>query len=213
MSPVRAVLLACLVGMAITGGALANHQDPQKRVTPADQARAKAMLLRKADFPATFRALPPSPDTHVTCKALDESDLTLSGDATSGFAGGTVLFLSTAQVYATQTDSRMSWRRFTSAPGVRCLRETFRREAARSGVVLRSFRRTSFPRLAEQSDAFRMVATRQGVRAVADIVILRQGRGQAAVLITSVRQPLPKAEEVRLARVVAGRMARAMRGG
>lgn len=58
MGPVRAVLLACVVGLAITGGALADHQDPQKRITSADQARARAMLLQQSDFAPGFRGTP-----------------------------------------------------------------------------------------------------------------------------------------------------------
>lgn len=206
--------LACffLIALVASGVALADHLDPQERFNRADQARAKAMLLRKADFPSTFKASRPSPETHITCDALDESDLTLTGEAESNnFAGGTFLFTSVAQVYATEADARTSLRRGMSAAGVRCLRETFSRDAARSNVELLSFERISFPRVAQQSVAFRTVARTQGVRAYVDIVVMRQGRAQTGVLFTSLPQAMPRADELRYARLIADRMQRALR--
>lgn len=213
MRPLRRAL-ACsfLIALVASGVALADHLDPQKRFNRADQARAKAMLLRKADFPPTFKASRPGPDTHITCDALDESDLTLTGEANSNsFERGTVFFISAAQVYGTEADARTSLRRGTSAAGVRCLRETFSRDAARSNVELLSFKRMSFPRLAQQSVAFRMVARSQGVQVFVDIVVMRHGRAQTAVLFTSVVQAMPRADVLRYARLVAGRMQRALR--
>jgi hypothetical protein len=46
----RIVTLRLAVVLVATGSALAARGDPQKRITPADQARAKAMLLRAADL-------------------------------------------------------------------------------------------------------------------------------------------------------------------
>jgi hypothetical protein len=206
-------VLACslLVALVTSGSAFADHLDPQERFNRADQARARAMLLRKADFPPVFTSSQPTPDTHFTCEALDESDLTITGDAESrNFQGGPFLFTSIASVYATERDSARSWQRGTSAAGEQCLRATLRRDAAQENVTFVSFRRISFPRLAEQSVAYRVVGAYQGVRAFVDLIVMRHGRAQAGVLITSVGRPMPKAEEVRFARLVAGRMARAM---
>ena len=72
----RVLVLALLLGLVVTGAALAGRGDPQKRIVPADQARAKAMLLRKSDSAVPYRVtrLPDTGDFY--CKALDESDLT-----------------------------------------------------------------------------------------------------------------------------------------
>lgn len=210
-------LLACLLLLALvaSGTALADRGDPQRKITKADQARAKAMLLQRSDFPAAFKATSPGPDVEDSyCKALDESDLTLSGDAESKeFEGGLFFISSLAQVYATAADSNVSWRRGTSAAGMKCAGDIFRRDAARNRATLESFRKLAFPRLAEQSIAFRIVLSSEGIRIVVDAVVMKHGRAQAAVVLGSGLAPMPKAEEVRYARIVAGRMARAMRGG
>jgi len=215
MRPVRRllcfVLLLALVG---TGAALAARGDPQKKITPADQARAKAMLLRKADFGLGFKATPASADEgDFYCKALDESDLTLTGEAESPtFQGGVEFVSSFSQVYGSLADSNTSWRRGTSAAGDKCVRDEFRRQFQKDGIRLESFRRMAFPRFAERSIAYRLVASSQGVRVYFDVVVLQQSRGQAALLLGSALAPMPKAEELRLTRIVAGRMVKAMRG-
>lgn len=200
------VLLLALVG---TGAALAARGDPQKKITAADQARAKAMLLRKADFSAVFKATPASADEgDFYCKALDESDLTLTGEAESPtFQGGVEFVSSLSQVYRSLADANASWRRGTSAAGEKCLRTEFARDG---GLV--SFRRKAFPRLGQRSIAYRLVASSQGVRVFFDVVVVQQSRGQAALLLGSAVTPMPKAEAVGLTRIVAQRMAKAMRG-
>ena len=217
MRPVRRLLVVLsLVGLVTAGSAVANHLDPQKRIRPADQARARAMLLRKADLSPAYKATPASPDeVDVDCKALDESDLTLTGEAESPefqVQGGVEFISSLAQVYASVADANTSWRRGTSAAGEKCAKDEFRRQFQKAGIRLDSFRRTAFPRLAERSVAYRLVASSQGVRVYIDVVVLMQSRGQAALLLGSALTPIPKAEQVRLARLVAGRMAKSMRG-
>lgn len=209
----RVLSIALLLALVCAGAALAARGDPQKRYTPADQARARAMLLRASDFGLGFRAMPPSPqEADVYCKALDESDLTLTGEAESPtFQGGVEFVSSLAQVYASARDSATSWKRGAGAAGDTCVREQFRRTFRRQGGRLERFVRMAFPRLAERSIAYRLVVSAQGVRAFVDVVALKQGRGQAALLLGSALTPMPKEEEVRLARTVARRMTKVMR--
>ena len=210
----RLLALALLLALVGAAAALAARGDPQKKITPADQARAKAMVLRNADFGLGFKATLASADEgDFYCEALDESDLTLTGEAKSPtFRGGVELVSSLSAVYRSLADSNTSWRRETSAAGDTCARDEFRREFQRDGIRLESFRRMTFPRLAERSIAYRLVASSQGVRVYFDVVVLQQSRGQAALLLGSALAPMPRAEEVRLARIVAGRMAKALRG-
>jgi hypothetical protein len=174
------------------------------------------MLLRKADLAPVYKSTPASTsdDDDLYCKALDESDLTVTGDAESpDFELQTVFLSSTAQVYETAADANASWRRGTSAAGEKCIGDVFRREFAKQGIRVLGFRRLAFPRLAQRSVAYRLIAGAQGVRVYFDVVVLQQSRAHAAVLLGSVLTPLPKAEEIRLARIVEGRMKTAMRGG
>lgn len=171
------------------------------------------MLLRKADLGPEFKATRSSSSDDFYCRALDESDLTLTGEAESpNFQLLLVFASSLSQVYATVADSRTSWRRGTSAAGEKCVRDEFRRLFRSQGGILESFRRLAFPRLAEKSVAYRFVSSVQGVPLYLDVVVLRHGRAQVALLLGSFRVPVPKGEEVRLARLLAGRMSVAMRG-
>jgi len=219
MRPVRRllcfVLLLALVG---TGAALAARGDPQKKVTTADQARAKAMLLRKADFAPGVKATPPSRnESDFYCEALDESDLTLTGEAESPDFGTTPFFVtSLASVYRSVSDSNTSWRRGTSAAGVNCAAGEFRRLAREERWQFVSLKRISFPRLAKRSVAYRVVFTvpvgNERGRITIDLIALQDGRAQAALFYGAVVLAPPKADEVALARIIAGRMAKAMRG-
>lgn len=207
------VLLLALVAASMGGAALADRGDPKERFNRADQARAKSMLLRASDL-AGFTARPGgSSDTDFYCRALDESDLTVTGKAESPqFTAGAAFVTSQAYVYARVADSNASWRRGTSAAGQRCLREGLRRELSGTNIKLVSFGKLSFPRLGPRSVAFRVVAAQQGVRIYLDLLAVQNGRAQAAVVLGSGLTPPPRATEVRFGRLVAARMAKAMRG-
>lgn len=203
-----------MLTVAGAGTALAGRGDPQKRIVPADQARAKAMLLRKADFGLGFQSIPSGgQDADVYCPALDESDLTLTGEAESPtFQGGVEFVSSLSQVYESRADSSTSWRRGTSPAGEKCARVQLGRAFERQGGRVETFKKIPFPALAEKSVAYRLVVTTQNVRAFVDVVVLKQGRAQAALLLGSALTPMPRDVELELARTVAGRMAKAMRG-
>jgi hypothetical protein len=214
-------LLACFILFAFVGagGALAARGDPQKRINPADQARAKAMLLRKADLGPGFQATPPaSDDDDLYCKALDESDLTLTAEVESPdfrrlTQDSVTIVSSLAQIYETVGQANASWERGTSAAGVSCIRQITAATLRKEGVRLSSFKAIAIPRLAQRSVAFRAVAVQQGVRLYVDLVALKHGRAQVGMAFASALAPTRRAEELALGRIVAGRMATAMRGG
>jgi hypothetical protein len=206
---------AVVLALVVTGTALANHGDAQRKLTPPDQTRARAMLLRKADLPPAFQARPRTPDTtHVYCKALDESDLTLSGDAESKQFDAQVLFAQSAsQVYRTLADAKTSWRRSTSPAGIRCIRTLIAREYAKAGLQVRSFRSISFPKVSTgRTLAYRLAFVSQGVPVYLDFIGIEHGRAHVNLGLGSALQPFPKVEAVKLARLLAKRMATAMRG-
>lgn len=209
----RALAVLLVVGLVVTSSALAARGEPRKRITPADQARAKAMLLKRGDVPGYVASpvMPESPTPY--CKALDESDLTLSGDAESpDYTAGATVVSSYAQVYSTRAQADASWRRGTSRAGEKCALTVVRKELAREGVQLESFGSVAFPSLAEGTIAYRAVASNQGVRIVVDVVTLRRGRAHVALAFGSAIVPFDRPAQIRLARVLAARMAKAMRG-
>jgi hypothetical protein len=214
----RLLVLAVVVALVSSGAALAARGDPQKRINAADQARAKAMLTRKADLGLGYRAFPSgSGDFDGYCKALDESDLTVTGEAkTPTFVSGLVTVNTNSTVYESVADANASWRRGTSSAGIACITNLLRTEFAKGGLRLLSLRTLPFPRLAAKTASYRVAFTRQSqgvtVRAYVDLVVLQQARAQVAVLFGSAIDPLERPEQVRIARILAGRMARAMRG-
>jgi hypothetical protein len=213
----RLLAAAALLALVVSGAALAavaEHGEPKRKIVAADRARAKAMLVKRSDLPAGFKTSRPEPDTgHPYCKAVDESDLTLTGEAEiPGFEKPLFFVSSISQVYASGADANTSWRRGTSSAGLRCVRRLYAQELKEEGATVRSFRTLAFPKLAQRTVALRMLATAQGVTVVVDLVALQQGRAHSTLVFVSALAPVPKAEQHRLARVVAGRMVKAMRG-
>lgn len=214
MPPLRRAV-ACLLALALAlaGAALAARGDPQKKIKPADQARAKAMLLRAADLPGAKAGRPSSSDDDFYCEALDESDLTLTGEAESpDFERGFTFISSLSQVYESLADANASWRRGVSAAGVKCARDAFRDELRKSGDRLVSFRKIAAPRSAQRSAAFRIVGETMGLRIYLDFVVLMQSRAHTAIVVGSALEPFPRRELNRLSGVVGARMKTAMRG-
>lgn len=218
MSLVRRLLaLVAVLGLLPAGTALADHLEPEKRIRPADQARARSMLLRSADVPGAVAQPRSGGEPHLTCSALDESDLTVTGDAESAtWTWGPAVVSSAASVYASERDAATAWRRGTSAAGIHCLRSELGRAFLQQGARLGSLSRISFPRVAPRTAAYRLTLTGeaqgQRIRVTLDFVVLMRGRAQAGIVVASVLGPAVRTTEVRLARTVAARMARAMRG-
>jgi hypothetical protein len=214
LSEVRATLLiALVVGLIGAGAALAGRGDPQERITPADQARAKSVLVRLGDMNAAFRDFPTvdNPNTPY-CAALDESDLTVTGQANSAtFVAAPEFVVSRSYVYESLSDANASWRRGTSSAGQACLRQLMHAQVRDTAVRLVSFKPIPFVKAAKRTAAFRIVASRQGIRVYLDLIALQHGRAQVSIVYGNAFAPPPTSEEARLARLVARRMARAMR--
>src|SRR5918996_1704538 len=215
MRPVRASLVSVVaVALVAAATASADHLDPQERIRPAEQARAKAMLLRQSDLPGFQRQASSGSDAHLTCRALDESDLTVTGDAESArWSASVVSMTSSSTVYATRADAATSWRRGTSAAGMRCLREELASEFARQGARVSSLRRLVIPSLAQRSAAYRLLLTAkvqgQTLTVTIDFVVLMHGRALSALVVGTALVHPDRAAEVRLARIIAARMAAA----
>lgn len=211
----RAILvLGLLVGLVASGAALAARGDPTERLTPADHARARSMLVRASDMSVAFAAIPVAdkPDTFY-CAALDESDLTVTGQANSpSFTSTTEFVVSRSYVYESRADASTSWKRGTSSAGQSCLRRALVAELRGTSVRLVSFRRLPFPAVAKRSAAFRIVASRDGLRLYLDLITLQHSRAEVAIVYGSALTAPPAGEERRLARLTARRAEKAMRG-
>lgn len=223
MRPLRQLLAYVLLFafLVASASALATHQEPKKRLTRADNARARTMLIRRSDLPAGFRAQASGGENpHVDCPAsVSEADLTLTGEAEGAqFTGAGAVFYVTSlsAIYTSVGDASASWRRGSSAAGTKCLAGLLGRVFVMQNIDFIALQKLAFPRVSERSIAHRVTlsaTTAQGtVPLYVDVVGLMRSRAQALVFVGSALVPPQRSEELRLARIVAGRMASAMRG-
>ncbi len=217
-------MLTVLVALAVTPVAWGADGEPKKALTSKGNATARSVVLKRADLSTAF-TLHTRPDEDlpkgVRCGALDESDLTITGEAQSpdfqlSQPGLFVTIGSTTNVYRSLGEAGKSWKRGTSSQTTTCLADIVRLSAPPGQrVSIVSAKRLTFPKMAPRTSAFRVVATMtiggNKVRAYIDAIILQHGRIQSGVVFTSLGRPVGKADELGLAALVADRMARANR--
>ena len=217
-------VISVLVALAVTPVAWGADGEPKKALTSKGNATARSVVLKRGDLSTAF-TLHTRPDEDlpkgVRCGALDESDLTITGEAQSpdfqlSQPGLFVTIGSTTNVYRTLGEAGKSWKRGTSAKTTTCLADIVRLSAPRGQrVSIVSAKRLTFPKVAPMTSAFRVVATLtiggNRVRAYVDAIILQHGRVQSGVVFTSLGRPVGQADELGLAGLVADRMARANR--
>ena len=217
-------MLTVLVALAVTPVAWGADGEPKKALTSKGNATARSIVLKRGDLSTAF-TLRTRPDEDlpkgVRCGALDESDLTITGEAQSpdfqlSQPGLFVTIGSTTNVYRSLGEAGKSWKRGTSAQTTTCLADIVRLSAPPGQrVSIVSAKRLTFPKVAPMTSAFRVVATMtiggNQVRAYVDAIILQHGRIQSGVVFTSLGRPVGQADELGLAALVADRMARANR--
>ncbi|HEX3290243.1 MAG TPA: hypothetical protein VHR46_02535 [Gaiella sp.] len=219
-------LVALLVfAFLVPGIAAAANGEPKKALTKEGQATAHAVVVKRGDLGQGFTAVAREKDDGVPkgarCGPLDESDLTVTGDAASpdfrlAQQAAFVTVGSTAQVYRTLREANASWNRGTTSQTTTCLADIVRLSAAPGQkITVLSATRVRFPSLSPKTTAYRLVLTvkigAQEVRAYVDAVVLQHGRVQAGILFTSLGRPVEQAQRVALAAVVAARLAKAAR--
>jgi hypothetical protein len=225
----RAMLLAAVAAaLLVPVAAAAADGQPKKALTTAGQSTAKSVLLRRGDLGTGFAAVARDKDQHLPkgarCSALDETDLTVTGDAASPdfrLAQGALFVTvgSTVAVYRTLREANTSWSRGTVKQTTTCLGDIVRLSGAPGQkVTLVSAKKIPFPSVSPKTAAYRIVVNitvggNQRVRAYVDAVILQHGRIQTGLLFTSVGQPVGDADRLALAKVVAARMAKAVGPG
>ena len=227
----RVVLLTLLTLACVGSGAgAAAPGDPQKRIVPADQAKARSVNITRADLGQGWKAETPDPrvgdDFRCSIYNPDESDLTLTGEAESADLSyvqpSELLFVKSAvSVYKSVAQLNASWQR-TVRPGfARCFAEAISAGIAEGGgkgaFKASSQGKLAFPRIAPQTAAFRVVGrmTANGATlpVTVDLVAVGRDRAVALIFVVSVVQAPDAAGERALARLVAARLAKAFPGG
>ena len=206
---------AAVVASISAGAVLAG--DPTKEqvaLTAAGNAHAKPEVLRRKDVGPGWSGGSRKPDlTGLHCSYKPkQSDLVIVGAAETTWHRQGFEIDSEAQVLRTPKMVRLDWQRTVVAPQVlACLRESFEKQLGSSGKLV-SLRRVAVPQLATFARAFRItidVKTSGGsIPVESDFVLLGQARNEISlsVLGPSAAKALLRKAELRLARVLVGRM-------
>jgi hypothetical protein len=210
----RALFIGALAAVLVPA-ALAANGEPQKKLTKADQARARAASLRRTDFGSGWTASrSPSDNSHPRCSTYnpDNSDLVETGDYDSPdfrLASGSTVSVSTG-VFRTAKMASTAYRRVAvpALPG--CFAELFRKGTGNPSAVTIAFSGPiRFPRYGDRSSAYRISgvvkAQQQSVAFTIDLVVFTKGRYDVALLLLGIGKPLPPAMEQSLAARVAAR--------
>jgi hypothetical protein len=193
---------AVLVALALGGSvALAANGDPQRKLTKAGQARAKAAALQRPDFPSGWmqKVNQPSSDANPRCSYYnpDQSDLVEIGKYDSPdfeLPNGASVSSSTG-VFRTAAMGKTAYSRVAQPALAKCLAELFKKGAGATNTTIFSAGRLQFPRYGERSDAFRVVASVKApsgsARAYLDVFLFNRGAIDVAVLALGINHPLP----------------------
>jgi hypothetical protein len=221
MRTLAVFLLAGLLAPAVAGAA---DGEPRKALTKQDQATARSVVVKRGDLGQGFTAVARDKNDGLPkgarCGPLDESDLTVTGDAASpdfrlAQAPVFVTVGSTAQVYRTLREANTSWNRGSTRQTTTCLGDIIRLSGGPGQkITVVSAKKIRFPSVSPKTAAYRIVVNvtiggNQRVRAYVDAVILQHGKVQSGLLFTSFGSPVGDADRIALAKVVAARMAKA----
>jgi hypothetical protein len=213
-----AVLAAATLTLAL-GGLAARADKEQIHLTAADQASARATVLKKADLGTigTWTGGSVKPDLGSTppCASFQpkQSDLVLTGAAETKFKQPGIEFDSEAQVLRTAQMVKLDWQRTAIAPGLLpCLRTVLAKNSGPTTTIV-SVRRIAFPHLSQYTTAIRVIldvkvgSSPVPVRAFVDVVFVGHGRTEISLTTTAlmVNDKVTRAAEARLALIMAAR--------
>jgi hypothetical protein len=209
--------VAALAAAVVVPAAVGSDGEPQKRLTKADQAKARAIVLRRSDFPAGWVGKPKTntsqDDPRCSNYNPDQSDLIETGEVDSpDFTRADGSFVSSSVgVFKTMAMAKTGYARVARPQLASCFGELFTKGAAPAKVELLHVGAMPFRRLGDRSNAYRLTAnvTLQGttIPVAIDIVTFNHGRVDAAMIFLGIRSPLPTSFEQSLAAKVAARAA------
>ncbi len=204
----RRSFFAFVVAIALIGAAAAvGAEDPRKeqeRLTPADMALAKSMLLRRGDLGTGWKRgrVTPDDDESFSCPGFnpDFSAFTITGKGEAIFdhaSGASVATFS--EVYESKRQAIGDFRTGAKPAFARCLRKLLEEEAKKSSdkqTTLRvaSARMVAAPRLGERSVAYRVVlnvsARGQVVPIYLDLLAFQKARSIGLVMTINPFRPI-----------------------
>ena len=188
------VAALALVAATAAEPASAPPSKEQIRFTRADQAAARAAVLRVRDLGSSGwsgGAVTPDLSSGPSCAgyAPKQSDLVVTGAAETAWHRTGLELRSVAQVLKTRAMVARDWQRTVADPrAVGCLRGAVTKGLTSSERLV-SFKRLAFPRLATYATAYRALidVSAQGshARVLADLVLVGRGRTELTLMIAA----------------------------
>ncbi|HVM69661.1 MAG TPA: hypothetical protein VM204_07490 [Gaiellaceae bacterium] len=211
----RRLAAALAVAAIAVAGAAAAPGDPQRRIDAAETAKARSVLLKRADLAAGWKAGKPAPDEPLDCEgySTDESDLTVTADVRSpDFTQKASVVASAASVYVSATQAATSWSRQIRPKLLDCMVSALREELAGEATLkVLAKRRLPLARVAPRAAHYRLVLElavgERRARLHNDIVVLGRGRMNVALYFTAMGGPFAARDVAGLTRLTAARLA------
>jgi hypothetical protein len=214
------VVVASLAGASAAIAAVGDPLDPKVAITKADQARARAALLRQSDLGPGWTnrsTAQPSSLKAPICPQIrpDYSKLTLTGHAESVFDNGNGGFqvISDVEVWKTVKQAEQHMGALLKPALPRCIRYSLLKSVGGTqGVTLLPTKARKLGKFAEVSVSYRVpVAIESGGQTFvvnSDYVFLRKGRTEVYINVTapSTDEDQVTAFVTRLAKTLAARI-------
>ena len=189
------LVLGAFVASAAVAVAGSDPGKEQVHLVAADQAAARAAVLRLADLGSGWTGGPkkPSLSSKPPCTNWQpkQSDLVLTGAAESDFKHPGLEIDSGAQVLRTAKMVKLDWQRTAVAPGlVPCLRSFLQKQSTSDATVV-SVRRLAFARVApaDYTVAYRVEvdvrASGTTVPVYSDVILVGRGRTEIDLTVTA----------------------------
>lgn len=228
----RAVHYVVLVGaLALAGVATAATTDPQFAVDPADQSWAHAVVLTRADLGTGWRQTPPAKEAQeeetgsdasmAFCPEAisDQSDLVVTGGASSDFTRGSSSVTSFATIWRTEEDAQASFDRTVAVmPALQaCTAKILTASFSGIRMTVTENRALPFPALTPQLAAYRLKVVIKSTGRTPkkpkplvvnyDTILFGRGRATVWLVVTSFSdRPVSMVKERSLARALAARV-------
>jgi hypothetical protein len=222
----RLLALALLAGtLVLSGSALAAPRDVTHGAS--DEAAARAVVLHREDLPrggsgpigTLWRGgAIQTPDLRAGADAVTsacpslvskESRLVTTGAALATFRSDDATASSATEVLQTPSMVLQDWQVAKGSAFESCFRSVI---TASGNARVVEARRLDLPKLGDASTGFRLelrgLGTASSIGTTFDVIILRQGRTEVELLTTAplARQASSTATDIRLARILAGRI-------
>jgi hypothetical protein len=219
-APRRALLAPALAAALTAGGAVAPAGALTRHPTAAGHAAATALLVRRADFGGGWSAVAPPkvvpgltcPRFHPATPRVVETGAAASPTFQASSSGPYVA--GNAYVFASAAQRSAYWRAVARSGLLRCVADSLAHGSSH-GVhfTVTGHRMLALPKLGVQARGYRVSGTAtsegQSLDVFLDVLVLGRGSAVSALSLSSLEQPVGRALELRLARLLGARMSSA----